>query len=307
MNRVGQKIKMTSLDELLCVPAIEGTKDIEIALISQFKGHPFKVRDDRKMDELVESIKLNGILSPVIVRPLDDGYEMISGHRRMHAAKRAGLVKIPAIVKPLNDDEATIIMVDANVQREEILPSERAYAFKMKMDAIKHQGKHIEITSPHDEGKWETSDIVGAASNVSGATVERYIQLTRLIPELMDLVDKKKLPITGGTDLALVDPRVQKFVFEYIKENGMLKREQYVALRDYRGFSDIPQTKLIEVLNEALPNRVPKKKVILEESLLYKYFPAYYTESEMKAIVINLLEQLKKAEEDAVKERQGDV
>lgn len=307
MNRVGQKIKMTSLDELLCVPAIEGTKDIEIALISQFKGHPFKVRDDRKMDELVESIKLNGILSPVIVRPLDDGYEMISGHRRMHAAKRAGLVKIPAIVKPLNDDEATIIMVDANVQREEILPSERAYAFKMKMDAIKHQGKHIEITSPHDEGKWETSDIVGAASNVSGATVERYIQLTRLIPELMDLVDKKKLPITGGTDLALVDPRVQKFVFEYIKENGLLKHEQYVALRDYRGSSDIPQTKLIEVLNEALPNRVPKKKVILEESLLYKYFPAYYTESEMKAIVINLLEQLKKAEEDAVKERQGDV
>lgn len=307
MNRVGQKIKMTSLDELLCVPAIEGTKDIEIALISQFKGHPFKVRDDRKMDELVESIKLNGILSPVIVRPLEDGYEMISGHRRMHAAKRAGLVKIPAIVKSLNDDEATIIMVDANVQREEILPSERAYAFKMKMDAIKHQGKHIEITSPHDGGKWETSDIVGAASNVSGTTVERYIQMTKLIPELMDLVDKRKIPITGGADLALVDPRVQKFVFEYIKENGLLKHEQYVALRDYRGSSDIPQTKLIEVLNEALPNRVPKKKVILEESLLYKYFPAYYTESEMKLIVINLLEQLKKAEEDAIKERQGDV
>lgn len=299
MNRVGQKVKMTSLEELLCVPSIEGTKDVEIALISQFKAHPFKVTDDRKMDELVESIKANGVLSPVIVRPKDEGYEMISGHRRMHAAKRAGLTKIPAIVKPLNDDEATIIMVDANVQREEILPSERAFAFKMKMDAIKHQGKHIEITSPHCEGKYETSDLVGAASHVSGATVERYIQLTKLIPELMTLVDKKKLPITGGVDLALVDPRVQKFVFEYIKENGMLKREQYVALRDYRGYSDIPQNKLIDILNDALPNRVPKKKVILDENLLYKYFPAYYTESEMKNIVINLLDQLKKAEEAA--------
>lgn len=298
MTRVGQKIKMTSLDELLCVPAIEGTKDIEIALISQFKGHPFKVTDDSRMDELVESIKANGILSPVIVRPVDDGrYEMISGHRRMHAAKRAGLNKIPAIVKPLSDDEATIIMVDANVQREEILPSERAYAFKMKMDAIKHQGKHIEMTFPHDGGKLDTSDIVGAASNVSGTTVERYIQLTKLIPELMELVDKKKIPITSGADLALVDPRVQKFVYEYIKENGLLKREQYVALRDFRGSSDIPQNKLIEVLNEAIPSRVPKKKVILEEHLLYKYFPAYYTESEMKTIVINLLDQLKKAEE----------
>jgi len=303
MTRVGQKIKMTSLDELLCVPSVEGTKDIEIALISQFKGHPFKVTDDSRMDELVESIKTNGILSPVIVRPIDnDRYEMISGHRRMHAAERAGLTKIPAIVKALSDDEATIIMVDANVQREEILPSERAFAFKMKMDAIKHQGKHIEITSPHCEGKWETSDVVGAASNVSGATVERYIQLTKLIPELMDLVDKKKIPITGGTDLALVDPRVQKFVYEYIKENGVLKKEQYVVLRDYRGSSDIPQNKLIEILNEAMPGRVPKKKVILEEHLLYKYFPAYYTESEMKAIVVNLLEQLKKAEEEALTE-----
>lgn len=155
MNRVGQKIKMTSLDELLCVPAIEGIKDIEITLIHQFKDHPFKVIDDSRMDDLVESIKLNGVLSPVIVRPIDEGeYEMISGHRRMNAAKRAGLVKIPAIVKPLSDDEATIIMVDANFQREEILPSERAYAFKMKMDAIKHQGKHIEVTFPHDGGSW---------------------------------------------------------------------------------------------------------------------------------------------------------
>lgn len=298
MTRVGQKVKMTSLDELLCVPSVEGTKDIEIALISQFKGHPFKVTDDSRMDELVESIKSNGILSPVIVRPIDDNrYEMISGHRRMHAAGRAGLTKIPAIVKPLSDDEATIIMVDANVQREEILPSERAFAFKMKMDAIKHQGRHIEMTFPHDGGKLDTSDIVGAASNVSGTTVERYIQLTKLIPELMDLVDKKKIPVTSGTDLALIDPRVQKFVYEYIKENGVLKKEQYVVLRDYRGSSDIPQNKLIEILNDAMPSRVPKKKVILEEHLLYKYFPAYYTESEMKSIVINLLDQLKKAEE----------
>ena len=141
-GRAGQKIKLTSIDELLCVPETEGTIDIDIRAIYPFENHPFKVVDDEKMDELVESIKANGILTPVLVRPDDEGtYEMISGHRRLHAAKRAGLLRIPAIVKEMTNDDAVIAMVDANVQREEILASERAFSLKMKMDALNHRGK----------------------------------------------------------------------------------------------------------------------------------------------------------------------
>lgn len=147
MARAGQKIKLTSIDELLCVPETEGTVDIDVRAIYPFENHPFKVVDDEKMDDLVESIKANGILTPVLVRPDDEGtYEMISGHRRLHAAKRAGLSRIPAIVKEMTTDDATIAMVDANVQREEILPSERAFSLKMKMDAMNHRGKRSDLS-----------------------------------------------------------------------------------------------------------------------------------------------------------------
>ena len=140
-SRVGDKIKLTSIDELLCVPETNGTTEIELGLISAFENHPFRVVDDEKMEELVESIRQQGILSPVLVRPDDEGgYEMISGHRRLHAAKIVGLKKIPAIVRELTDDEAIIAMVNANLQREEILPSERGFSLKMKMDAMRHQG-----------------------------------------------------------------------------------------------------------------------------------------------------------------------
>ena len=160
-NRPGQKIKMTSIDELLCVPSTEGTTDIEVEAIYPFENHPFKVLDDEKMDELVESIKTNGILTPVIVRPDDEGtYEMISGHRRLHAAKRAGLRKVPAIVKEVTDDEATIMMVDANVQREEILPSEKAFAYKMRYDAMKRQAGRPSKNNSSQVGRNFQADVV---------------------------------------------------------------------------------------------------------------------------------------------------
>ena len=156
-GRPGQKITMTSIDELLCVPDLEGTIDLDIRSIYPFEKHPFKVVDDGKMDELVESIKANGILTPVLVRPDDEGtYEMISGHRRLHAAIRAGIPKIPAIIKEMTDDDATIAMVDANVQREEILPSEKAFAFKMKLDAMNRQGKRSNTTFGQFDQKSES-------------------------------------------------------------------------------------------------------------------------------------------------------
>ena len=188
-TRPGQKVKLTSYDELLAVPTIEGAMDIPLDQLHEFKNHPFHVVDDAAMDELVESIKKNGILSPAIARKRPEGgYELISGHRRKHAAELAGLEKMPVFVKELSDDEATIIMVDANIQREEILPSERAFAFKMKMEAMSHQG----VTSDHNGPKLSTSKI-GKENGMSGTQVKRYIRLTELIPELLELVDKKKI------------------------------------------------------------------------------------------------------------------
>ena len=181
-NRIGEKIKLTSIDELLCVPETVGTVEIELGLISEFANHPFRVVDDEKMDELVESIRQQGILSPVLVRPgKDSGYEMVSGHRRLHAAGIVGLKKIPAIVRELNDDEAVIAMVNANLQREEILPSERGFSLKMKMDAMRHQG-----TCRHDVDKLspverKTATIVGEGSGLTGRSVQRYIRLEKLV------------------------------------------------------------------------------------------------------------------------------
>ena len=210
-NKVKEKMKLTSIDELLGVPATNenGTEEIDINLIKPFKNHPFKVLDDDKMDELVDSVIKQGIISHVLVRPVGNGtYEMISGHRRMHAAKKARLKTIPAIVMELTDDESTIIMVDANLQREEVLPSERAFSFKMKMDAMRHQG-----TCRHDVDKLspverKTATVVGEGSGLTGRSVQRYIKLTELLPELLEMVDNKQLSLVNGGDIAAFDKEV---------------------------------------------------------------------------------------------------
>ena len=185
-GRVAGKIKLQSVDELLGVPEIAGTQEIEIGRIHSFPNHPFKVLDDDKMETLVDSIRENGILNPVIVRPDQTGdYEMISGHRRLHAAGIMGLVKIPAIVKEMSDDEAIIKMVDANIQREEILPSEKAFAYKMKLAAMKRQGCRYNLTSGQNDQKLSGSvsrDILADQVGESSKQIQRYIRLTELIP-----------------------------------------------------------------------------------------------------------------------------
>ena len=202
INRVAGKIKLQSVDELLGVPEISGTQEIEIVRIHAFPNHPFKVLDDERMDMLVDSIRENGILNPVIVRPDQTGnYEMISGHRRLHAAGIAGLQKIPAIVKEMSDDEAIINMVDANIQREEILPSERAFSFKMKLDAIRRQGARADLTlgtefPKLDENSKRTRNQIGMEAGISGRQVTKYIRLTELISTILDLVDSKKITLT---------------------------------------------------------------------------------------------------------------
>ena len=189
--RAGQKIKLKSVEELLGVTNEESALDIEIVKIRPFKDHPFKVVDDEKMQDLVESIRANGILSPVLIRPIGfDRYEMVSGHRRMHAAKLLGLERIPAIIRDMTEDEAVVRMVDSNIQREELLPSEKAFAYKMKMDAMKRQGyrKDLqEVTTPTQNGwRSETAVLIGQELGESKNQIRRFIRLTELIPELLD-------------------------------------------------------------------------------------------------------------------------
>lgn len=297
-SRAGQKIKLTSIDELLCVPETEGTVDIDIRAIYPFENHPFRVVDDEKMEELVESIKANGILTPVLVRPDDEGtYEMISGHRRLHAAKKAGLLKIPAIVKEMTNDDAVIAMVDANVQREEILPSERAFSLKMKMDAMNHRGKRTDLTLSHEETKFHTAEKIGEAEGLGRAQVHRYIRLTELIPKLLDMVDEKRLALSVAVELSYMNKNVQQWIYEFIRENGMIKQEQLMELRKYRDDKNMTQEQLINILIGSVSMVPVSKKITLNERKLHKFFPAYYSKAEMERVIFGLLEQWKQAQD----------
>ena len=298
-QRVGQKVKLSSIDELLGVPSMEGTVDLDVMTIYPFENHPFRVVDDEKMDELVESIKESGVLTPVLVRPDDEGnYEMISGHRRLHAAKRAGLRKIPAIIKEMTNDDATIAMVNANMQREEILPSERAYSLKMKMDALNHQGKRSDLTLSTEETKLMYSATeVGESVGLKRAQVHRYIRLTYLIPKLLDMVDAGRLALLQAAEISYLNHTYQQWLWEYIHENGMIKQEQLMDLRQYRDDDSLTQEQMIDILIQKRATPQIKKKVTFNERKLNKYFPAYYSQSEIERIMISLLEEWKRTHE----------
>lgn len=251
------------------------------------------------MDTLVDSIRENGILNPVIVRPDQSGnYEMISGHRRLHAARIVGLKKIPAIVKEMSDDEAIIKMVDANIQREEILPSERAFSFKMKMEAMKRRGYRSDLDSNESTSgtefpksdKW-SRDIVGSEAGMTGRQVTKYIRLTELIPELLDYVDIKKITIAMGVDLSYLDEQVQKWVYEYFRENGFLKPVQVEALKNNPNIANANQFNIISIMNDALPKKSKDVKISFSAKKLDKFFPPHYSVKERENIIIQLLEQ----------------
>ena len=193
----------------------ETVQRFPLSELHPFEGHPFKVLDDDAMAETVESIRMVGIANPLIVRPdPDGGYEIISGHRRHHAAELAGLDTIPVIVRELDDDAAVIMMVDSNLQRENILPSERAKAYKMKMDALRHQGQRTDLTSPQVAAKFRADDEVGKGAGVSGDTVRRFVRLTNLIPEVLDMVDEKKIAFNPAVELSYLKPEEQRNVLE---------------------------------------------------------------------------------------------
>ena len=294
-----EKVHFESVEELLGAPVTkDGTEEIRIDQIFPFENHPFKVIDDEKMQELVESIKANGVLSPVIVRPDDEGtYEMISGHRRMHAAQKAGLTTIPAIVKQMTNDEAVILMVDANIQREEILPSERAYSFKMKLDAISRRGSRTDLTCGlevhklDNEREKKAREKVGSDVGMGGRQVQRYIRLTELCSELLELVDEKRLGLNLAVDISYFDKELQKWLYEYIRENGFLKPEQIAALKNTPNLENVTQYTMIQILNNALPEAKPNGKVTLSEKKLNKYFPSHFTAAQREKVIIGLLDK----------------
>lgn len=293
------KIHFESVEELLGAPVTgDGVSEIKINDISAFENHPFKVLDDDKMNELVESIKMNGVITPVLVRPDDEGgYEMISGHRRLHAATLAGLSTIPAVIREMTDDEAVIAMVDGNVQREEILPSERAFSLKMKMDAMRRQGARNDLNAVTDSTsdtqcrKLETSAIVGKEIGMGQTQVKKYIRLTELIPELLDMVDEKKVSIAMAVDLSYFDKDIQHWLYEYRKENGFLKNEQVAMLKNHPNIDNLTQYTLIQLLNGALPQPKETLSVSLSEKKLSKYFPPHFSGKQREQVIIGLLEK----------------
>ena len=297
-NRSGEKIKLTSIDELLGVVNEESAMEIEIDKIKSFSGHPFKVIDDEKMQDLIESISESGVLTPVLIRPdRNDGYEMISGHRRMHAAQKAGLITIPAIVREMTDDEAVIAMVDANIQREELLPSEKAFAYKMKLEAMKRQGSRTDLTLSQNETKLRSDEILSKQVGESRAQVQRYIRLTELIPDLLELVDKKRLNFTIAVDISYIPQDVQQWIYEDICDNGFIKPNQIAALRNYLGQAPVTQSLMISILNSHIPVKAPARKVTLNEKKLTKYFPKNYTSEDMEKVIESLLEKWKQEQE----------
>ena len=305
--RPRQKIKLASVDELLGVSNEESAMDLEIEKILSFRNHPFKVVDDEKMQDLVESIRANGILSPVLVRPIgNDIYEMVSGHRRMHAASLLGMESIPAIIREMTDDEAIVKMVDANIQREELLPSEKAFAYKMKMDAMRRQGERQDLTSRQFVEKL-SSDEIGESVGMSGRQIQRFIRLTELIPPLLDYVDQKRLQFTVAVEISYIDPEIQKWLLEYIKDNGTVKLNQISLLRDQLQAGAMTQARMISLLNDSQPGKAPSSKLTFTEKKLREYFPASYTIPQMRSTIEALLSDWKQNQEEVFDELNEEV
>ena len=291
-NRSGEKIKLASIDELLGVVNEESAMEIEISKIHPFKNHPFKVLDDEKMQDLVESVKINGVLTPVLLR-MDENeeYEMVSGHRRMHAAQLAGLTTIPAIVRELSDDDAIVAMVDANIQREELLPSEKAFAYKMKLDAMKRQGIRTDLTLSQNETKLRSDEVLSKQVGESRAQVQRFVRLTELIPELLDLVDNKKLQFTVAVNISYIDKEVQEWIYEYISDTGFIKPKQIASLRNQLNDGPINQIQMLSIFNNCVIAKKVSRSLTFSEKKLTKYFPDDYTAKDMEQVIESLLEK----------------
>lgn len=270
----------------------ETIKNINIDLLIPFENHPFKKREGHENEELKESVKENGLLQPIIVRSFSAGtYEIISGHRRVEACKELGIQTVPAIVRDMTKDEAIIAMVDSNLQREHLLPSEKAFAYKMKLEAMKHQGK---ATSRQLVGKLESADKISESE--SGRQVQRYIRLTHLIPELLKLVDEERIAFTPAVELSYLPDNEQKILFEEIEyADATPSLSQAQRLRKFSEQGRLSIDTIFAVLSEEKPNQ--KEQVKFKTEDIRKYFPKSYTNLDMQKTIISLLEKWQRQRE----------
>ena len=276
----------------------EQVQQIPIDNLHPFTNHPFKVLDDEAMTRTVESIAQYGVLAPLIARPRPDGdgYEIISGHRRQYAAKLAGLDTLPVIVRQMSDDAAVILMVDSNLQREHILPSERALAYKMKLEAIKNQGARSDLTSPQVAAKFRSDDAVAKDQGISGDTVRRYIRLTNLIPELLDMVDEKKISFNPAVELSYLDESQQRDFLEAMQDTqNAPSLSQAQQLKKMAQQGEFSYEKAFDVMGQE--KKSEKDTVTIKNETLRKYFPRSYTPKQMEEKIIQLLDAWQKKQQ----------
>ena len=297
MPRKNANISLSSYDDIFSTDQSradaqrEQVQEIPLSELHPFEGHPFRVVDDEEMEKTVESIKEYGVLTPAIARPdPDGGYEIISGHRRHHASELAGKETMPVIVREMDDDAAIILMVDSNLQREQLLPSERAFAYRMKMDAIKHQGK---TTSPQVASKSRSDDEVGQKEGISGDTVRRYIRLTELVPQLLDMVDTGQIKFNPAVELSyLAREEQEQFIeaMDYAQAAPSLSQAQRIKKLAQSGECTLDA--MCKIMNEVKKGELDK--VTFKTDSLRKYFPKSYTSKQMEEKIIQLLEQWQK-------------
>lgn len=277
--------------------AKEQRTEMSLSDLHPFEGHPFKVLDDELMEQTVESIKQIGVVSPLIVRPdPEGGFEILSGHRRLHAAQLAGLETVPVIVKEMDDDAAIIFMVDSNLQRENILPSERAFSYKMKLETMKHQGQRGDLTSDQvGQKSWAVNQLADDA-NESKTQVQRFIRLTNLIPEILDMVDEKKIAFNPAVELSYLKPSEQKEFLEamdYAQASPSLSQAQRLKKLSQEGGCTLDA--MCEVMNEIKKDELDH--VTIKNEVLRKYFPKSYTPKQMQDTIIRLLEKWQRSKQ----------
>lgn len=296
MKSSGRKPSLTSYDDIFSTEASRQQEQIQRLALSElhpFKDHPFRVLDDDRMMETVESVKEYGVLVPIIARPMaDGGYEIVSGHRRKRACELAGLNEIPAIVRDLDDDEAVIIMVDSNLQRENILPSERAKAYQMKMEAMRRKaGRPSKENSRQVVGNFEMADVIGKETGESGRQVQRFIRLNNLEPPLIDKVDAGKLAFTPAVELSYLKPEEQQWLdtaLENTQQTPSLSQAQRMKRESKQG--TLPEQGIMEIMTENKQTIPVKGSVVLPQEKLTKYFPRSYTTEQMEKVIFKLLD-----------------
>ena len=300
MPKRGGNISLTSYDDIFetdesrAESQLERVQNISISELVPFKDHPFKVVDDEAMLRTTESIAQYGVLTPLIARPLEGGgYEIISGHRRAHAAELSGLTEVPVLVRQMDDDAATVLMVDSNLQRENILPSERAYAYKMKLEAMKHQGSRSDLTSSQVGTKLRTDQVMAAELGESRNQIQRYIRLTNLIPELLEMVDQKQISFNPAVELSYLAPEEQEIFMQAMDEvQASPSLSQAQRLKKLAQEGDFTMDAAREIMNEVKKGDL--ERVTFRNEQLRKYFPRSYTTQQMQDTIIKLLDQWQK-------------